>query len=290
VKDSPHLITLQHFTERFRPRLIAMAASDTEIAVRVAVIQVLRTIDEIGMLSEEAERSRLCLLIFDEEVKVRRAVSGYVRDVWRERVTERLVGHDDVDDDEPEKKLAGAKALAMLLVEWEKALAKLNGGGRVIDTDESQSQSDSQHQPTERGEAAPTIESLAILSAAQKGRIALAVEALWDEVDAVSDWQTLLDILLLDHSGSGAISNGKSGTSSNFGKKNGRNKVQPTPKKKGKGSPSKAVEEDDAVDEAWRLDEAEESTLIDVLLSSLQKALADENSKKGVSARFPSLV
>ena len=28
----------------------------------------------------------------------------------------------------------------------------------------------------------------------------LAVEALWDEVDAVNDWECFLDVLLLDYS------------------------------------------------------------------------------------------
>jgi cohesin complex subunit SA-1/2 len=33
-----------------------------------------------------------------------------------------------------------------------------------------------------------------------RGRIVLAVEALWDEVDAVNDWGRILDVLLPDHS------------------------------------------------------------------------------------------
>jgi cohesin complex subunit SA-1/2 len=100
-------------------------------------------------------------------------------------------------------------------------------------------------------------------------------------VEAVRDWQSILDILLLDHSGSGAVSNGAP-SSSKVRKKSGNSKVQATRKGKGKGSPGKAALDDDAVDEAWRLDEREESILVDVLFSSLQKALSDENSKRGV--------
>ena len=55
---------LQHFTERFKPRLIEMATSDIEISVRIAVIQVLSAIDDASLL-EDDERDKLCLLIFD---------------------------------------------------------------------------------------------------------------------------------------------------------------------------------------------------------------------------------
>jgi cohesin complex subunit SA-1/2 len=59
--------SLDHFTERFKPRLTEMATGNTELVVRVAVIQVLETIDGHSLLEDE-EREKLC---FDEEPKVR---------------------------------------------------------------------------------------------------------------------------------------------------------------------------------------------------------------------------
>ncbi|KAF7341967.1 SCD domain-containing protein [Mycena venus] len=91
------------------------------------------------------------------------------------------------------------------------------------------------------------------------GRAGMVAEALWDDVDAVSDWETLLDVLLLDHS---------SATDA------------PTPARRGKpnGKAAKASQEG-LVDEAWRLEEEEETVLIEVLVASLQHAKA--TAKKG---------
>ena len=83
-----------------------------------------------------------------------------------------------------------------------------------------------------------------------KGRTALVVEALWDEVEPVRDWETLLDVLLLDHS---AADEGR-----------------PTSRSKGKQAAS-----DEAVDEAYRLEEVEEAVLVEMLVATLRKALAD---------------
>lgn len=41
---------------------------------------------------------------------------------------------------------------------------------------------------------------VALVNLAQKGRTALAVEALWDEVELISDWEGLLEVPPLDHS------------------------------------------------------------------------------------------
>ena len=86
---------------------------------------------------------------------------------------------------------------------------------------------------------------MSVANGESKSRIAFAVEALWDDVEPVRDWEALLDVLLLDHSPVGM----------------GR-------KRKGKGR-------EEAVDEAWRLEEVEEATLLEVLVTSLSKARAD---------------
>ncbi|KAI0772878.1 hypothetical protein BD413DRAFT_622407 [Trametes elegans] len=238
---------LQHFTERFKPRLVEMAVGDVELSVRVAVIQVLQTIDGHGLLEDE-QRQQLCLLVFDEEARVRRAVSGFVKGVWEETVEERLVGRRPSDAD---KHKAGVKALGMLLVNWARALDKANGEG----DGDSEDGMDLGEGSSKRARAK---EVASLVGTNAKGRTALVVEALWDEVDPVRDWETLLDVLLLDHSAAGEESS------------------RPSSRSKGK-----QIANDSAVDEAWRLEEVEEAVLLELLVASLRKALADAaNAKK----------
>ncbi|GBE83439.1 hypothetical protein SCP_0504880 [Sparassis crispa] len=238
---------LQHFTERFKPRLVQMAVGDTELSVRVAVVQVLQAIDGHGLLEDE-QRERLCLLVFDEEARVRKAVSGFVRGVWEECLEERLVGKKPNAKD---KQRAEVKALGMLLVKWGKTLDKTT---EDVDTeDEDASVIDEGSSSRKRAK-----EVASLLSSGQKGRTALAVEALWDEMEPVSDWETLLDVLLLDHSAIGDDSSSQDRGSGGSGK-------QPT-----------------GVDEAWRLEEVEEAVLLEMFVAILRKAQADvANAKKG---------
>lgn len=237
---------LQHFTERFKPRLVEMAVGDIELSVRVAVVQVLQTIDGHGLL-EDDQRQRLCLLVFDEEARVRRAVSGFVKGVWEETVEERLVGRKSSDTD---KHRAGIKALGMLLVSWGRALNKTTG-----DADADEEESMDLGEGSSKRVRAKEVASL--VGHNPKGRTALIVEALWDEVEPVRDWETLLDVLLLDHSPAGEGS-------------------RPTSRSKGKQAGT-----EESVDEAYRLEEVEEAVLLELFVASLRKALADAaNAKK----------
>ncbi|KAH9947828.1 hypothetical protein B0H21DRAFT_821509 [Amylocystis lapponica] len=237
---------LQHFTERFKPRLVEMAAGDTELAVRVAVVQVLQAVDAHGLL-EDAQRERLCLLVFDAEARVRRAVSAFVRGVWEEAVEERMVGQRAGARD---RQRAEVKALGMLLVNW----------GRALDKSEEDSDGEEEGAggagPSSRGRAK---EVASLMAQGQKGRTALAVEALWDEIAPVRKWETLLDVLLLDHSAAG-----EDGSS------------------QGRGKKGKKAAADPDVDEAWRLEEVEEAVLLEMLVAVLRKAKADvAGAKKG---------
>ncbi|KAG1847841.1 hypothetical protein DFJ58DRAFT_797077 [Suillus subalutaceus] len=209
---------LMNFTARFKPRLLEMAARDTELAVRTAVLGVLGVVDQHGLLEDE-EREQMCQLVFDSEVRVRKAVAGFVGGLWNELVEERL---------------AGRKALAMLLVRWDRE--------RVEEEDGSQDGS-------QRG---------VTMSADIKGRTALAVEALWDDVDSASGWEGLLEMLLLDHSAGG-----------------GEEDLDAA-------DDSIAASAKNTVDEAWRLTETEESVLLEVFIASLRRARAlAGTTKKG---------
>ncbi|KAH7915934.1 hypothetical protein BJ138DRAFT_1076400 [Hygrophoropsis aurantiaca] len=231
--------SLTHFTERFKPRLVEMATGDTELGVRIAVIGVLGAIDGHSLL--EDEREKLCLLVYDEEARVRKAVSGFVSGVWEELVEERLVGRKPT---QKMKERAGIKALGMLLVRWGKILDK----AAEIGEDES----------VLSGQGGPsrTIQASVLLATDQRGRTALAVEALWDSIEAVNDWESMLDVLLLDHSASDDDDL--------------------------EGADSIAASAKNIMDEAWRLQEVEESILLEVFVASLQRAKSTSASgKKG---------
>lgn len=249
--ESVGAATLQHFTERFKPRLVEMATSDTELSVRVAVIHVLHAINTHGFLEDE-QTDKLCLLIFDEETKVRKAVSGFVKAVWQEGVEERLVGRKATDKD---KERTEVKVLASLFVQWSKALDATTRADEEDDDADDTSQSEA---PTRRAKGK---EVAALFGSKEKGRTALAVEALWDEVDPVSDWETLLDILILDHSAPGEEGPSQ-GRRRNTGKQPAR---------------------DGSVESVWRLEEVEESVLLEVFITALRRTKHEVVGSKKVS-------
>lgn len=254
-QQSEYVVSLNHFTERFKPRLIQMATSDTELAVRVAVIQVLGAIDEQSLL-EEDEREKMCLLVFDEDAKVRKAVAQFVKGVWDESVQERLATKSKPS--EKDKERTGIKVFGNLLVKWGKALDTAAAEGQG-DGDGADKESLSSGEGSSRVRN-PQVASL--MGSTQKGRTALSVEALWNQVDLVSNWEALLDVLLLDHS-----AGGEDGTGETRGRK-GR---------------AKQTIEESAVDDVWRLDEIEESLLLEALLAVLVRAKAEASSGKKVN-------
>lgn len=236
-----YISSLQSFTSRFKTRIMQMATSDVDVSVRVSVIQVLRSIDRHGLL-EDDQRGKLCLLIFDEDSRIRKGVSGFVKGVWEDDVSERVAG----------KKLSGGehrqaevKSLASLLVEWGKALDKL-----TIREDNSEDE----ESPSKRMEGIASVMDLE-----KKGRTALAVEALWDEIDPISDWEGLLDLLLLDHSAAAEEEEDVAPSSSSS--PNGRT----------------------VVDAAWRLSEAEEAIMLELFTGSIRKAVGEAVAAKKVS-------
>ncbi|KAJ7135430.1 hypothetical protein C8R43DRAFT_1020987 [Mycena crocata] len=238
---------VHHFTERFKGRLLEMAAQDAEPAVRVATLGVLENLGATAL--EEEEREQVALCIFDVEPRVRRAVGGFVRACWEELVDERLVGRPGVVTDD-DRGRAGVKALGAVLVRWGALLDNMHNAEEEEDTTD-----DGQSRSSKRKEANVVISTT---QHERLGRAGLVVEALWDDVDAVSDWNVILDVLLLDHS-----SAEDTGAPSRRGKVNGKAKAS----------------EEGLVDEAWRLEEEEETVLIELLVASLNQAKV--SAKKG---------
>ncbi|KAF5348797.1 hypothetical protein D9756_009780 [Leucocoprinus leucothites] len=263
---------LTHFTERFKPRLLEMATSDVELSVRVSVIQVLEAIDAQSLLEEE-EREKLCLLVFDEEVKVRKAVGGFVKRVWKESLEERVVlgrkgkGRKKGKElQERDEERIGLKSLVALFEKWSKALSELTGDAEESENGDDmlangQDENDSVDGPSRR--ASRRKEVLALVGTDKKSRVTLAVEALWDEVDSLKDWEEILDMLLLDHSSGSGESQAHNGA-----RVNGKERTPPEP--------------DVVIQDSWRLEEGEETILLEILVTSIRQTKADAGGgKKG---------
>ncbi|TFL03902.1 hypothetical protein BDV98DRAFT_563241 [Pterulicium gracile] len=243
-RQEAYIGSLTQFTERFKPRLLEMAQGDVDLPVRIAVIKVLTSIDENTLLEDE-ERDQLGLLVFDSEPRIRKAVVSFVHGVWNEEVESILVDKEGSDE---EKSNAGIKALARLLIRWTKEL----------DDEDAEADEDDD---TEGGASFSSPQQMSSLVGANvPSRIDLVVEALWDQVDSVADWEALLKFLLLDHSAS----------TDQFGGK-------PPSRSRRDSSVERSL-----VDEAWRLEEAEEAMSLEVLAGSIKHAVElARNDKKG---------
>ncbi|KAJ3840935.1 hypothetical protein F5878DRAFT_43352 [Lentinula raphanica] len=310
---------LRHFTTRFLPRLLEIAQFDVDTGVRVAVMHVLGYVDELALLPEE-DRNKLGTLVFSDEGRVRKGVSRFVSGVWEERVEQKL-GENEVQPArsnatngrgrgkgstgakkaDTDRDKIGIKSLAHLLVRWGRALdrdrrKKSSQEGEVDNEDVNDeetasdeidgtaSDSDVAAITNTRG-IAPTLvtHSGKTNHAFIRGRLGLVVDALWDDMDVVRDWEGILDMLILDHSASG--SEGESGK--------GPNPRQAGTQRKGKqpnrhtDRPIESEDNDEdgtasttaRVDQSWRLSEAQEGVLLEILVASLRRTKSDDDTR-----------
>ncbi|WWC72404.1 uncharacterized protein I206_106366 [Kwoniella pini CBS 10737] len=176
-------------TLRLVPRLIEMALRDVDHAVRVTAIHVITAIDKTGILADEDEsdREKVARLIFDQDPRVRKAVGGFVINLWEEqkenlktewsgaRAAKKKRANKVWEDDMASN--LDWKALASLLVETSQSL------------DAPIEPSSSSQQP--------------ILPASTTNvltRASAAVESICSSYELWQDWQGLTNYLLLDHS------------------------------------------------------------------------------------------
>ncbi|KAG8773087.1 hypothetical protein FRC15_002275 [Serendipita sp. 397] len=241
-----HVVALNHFTNTFKPRLIEIATSDIDISVRLGVISVLLSIDNLGLL-EDDERNQLCLLIFGQDPRVRKAVAAFVQLTWAEEVDQDLVEYGPTNDTSSKEQRAGAKCSARLLIKWAQTLDKAS----TEDNSENESESADKSKSGAKDAALRTSPN----DATNNDRLSMAVEALWDEMEFIRRWNGMLNLLLMDHtSGSGAAEEAPSGQSKGKKKRPGLRK------------------EDSVVEQIWRLSEQEEGVLLDVLVAALRIA------------------
>ena len=164
-----------------------MAVRDADLSVRVHAISLIVQIDHAGLLADDHEdqRSRVAKLVFDNEPRVRKAVGGFVRSLWKERV-------EQLDSQWGSAKAAKKKRAANMSEEdmnerfRYKALASL-----LVEISESLD-----HTP----EAGSSRQKAVSTGAQMSTRARAAVESLRAEFEELRDWQGLVEYLLLDHS------------------------------------------------------------------------------------------
>ncbi|KAI0550762.1 hypothetical protein F4679DRAFT_191685 [Xylaria curta] len=193
---------LAHFIDRFRPRLVEMATRDAEVSVRVAAIAVVDILRGSGML-EPVEVDSISKLVFDSEVRVRKAVVGFfselvqefidnkIDDIGGNDVLDELFGDQEEDDyDSVRKDWVNIKALAENLAVYD-------------------SQLDAEQDEIRHGlDVAADVVNASI----PESRISLAAQSLYEKMPEISNWQVIAGYLLFDHTTSSKARSSKSNT------------------------------------------------------------------------------
>ncbi|WWC92113.1 uncharacterized protein L201_007067 [Kwoniella dendrophila CBS 6074] len=180
-------------TLRLVPRLVEMSLRDVDIVVRITAIHVITLIDKTGMLADEDEtqRDRVARLVYDQDPKVRKAVGGFILNLWEEK-KETL--KTEWSGARPAKKKRANKIseddMATNL-DWKSLASMLVETSQSLDSPIEPSTSSSSQQPIL---PSSTTDALTRASA--------AVESICSEYELWKDWQGLVDYLLLDHSSS----------------------------------------------------------------------------------------
>lgn len=191
---------LAHFIDRFRPRLVEMATRDSEVSVRVAAIAVVDILRGSGMLEPE-EVDSISKLVFDSEVRVRKAVVGFFSELVQEfidnkidevggnDVLEELFGDQEEDDyDSVRKDWINIKALAENLAVYDAQL-------------------DAEHDEIRHG---LDVAADVVNATTPESRISLAAQVLYEKMPEISNWQAIAGYLLFDHTTSSKSRSSKS--------------------------------------------------------------------------------
>lgn len=185
-RNKENIAGLRSFTERFRQRMVEMAAQDADVGVRALTVELLDLIRDAGLI-EPGDIDIVGRLVFDSEPRVRKAAGRFfvenIQDVFdsiTEEVTDEindLFGDEDEDDfTSPKRSWIKFKCLTDVL--------------QAYDTQENETKPD---RPT----AAPRD---VLAGASVDSRFVLATEAVYPYLSELASWQSLAGYLLYDHS------------------------------------------------------------------------------------------
>lgn len=186
-QNKDNIAGLRSFTERFRPRIVEMAARDSEIGVRATAIDLLDLIRDAGLL-EPDDIDSIGRLVFDAESRVRKAAGRFfvanIQDVYDSTLED--VEEDDLNEffaDEDEDNFEAPK------LSWirYKCLADIL---QIYDGQE----------PDLRDEQGNLASRTDFAGAGADSRYVLATEAIYPHLKELDQWESLAGFLLYDHS------------------------------------------------------------------------------------------
>ncbi|KAF9993458.1 hypothetical protein BGZ79_001848, partial [Entomortierella chlamydospora] len=220
--------SLRQFTTRFTDRFIQMAIGESDTSARLGAIRVATLIHKHGQLEEE-DQVKLSALVFGANAKVRKSLAKFVKArVWEDEVEGRMASCELLVGDgvEVRKDWIELKSLVSFLIKVGKVDSEGNDSGAA------------------QGEEQANVAGTRLFDETKVGRIALAVEALWSEIDVLKKWKSIAEYLLEDHTTSHVASSSKSG--------------------KGEAA---------SLEDIYHLEEEEENVLLEVFATSLQMTL-----------------
>lgn len=185
--DSNKLGGLKTFTERFRPRLVEIGTSDADINVRISGLKLLDSLREDDLL-EPDDHDLVGRLVFHDDPKVRKAVAGFfaasVKDLYESKI-EPLGGEEALEESLPDDGTFEAPQLDWLRY---KSLAEM-----------LQAYDDDDDLPAQI-ERSKLDGSLILRAQGCDSRFTFAVDALYDKIKEIQQWQAVAGYLLFDHS------------------------------------------------------------------------------------------
>ncbi|PRQ73544.1 hypothetical protein AAT19DRAFT_15111 [Rhodotorula toruloides] len=297
-QKSAYIGKLTHFTDRFKQQLVDMAVGEHDISVRIQALHVVHQINTQGLLEDEKQRDEVAMLIFEKEKRVRVAAAEFVQGLFNDAVEEKQ-GEMNAkgktakgrkkggkkQDDEALARAVEYKVIAELLVKYGKEL-----DGSPADQDAEDEEDEGSQARENGGDDLDKLGVADVLPARiggadddasatmPRGRVALAVEALWDSLELLQDWEAMLAYLLKDHS-HGGEANGvaKKGKGKAASRGKGKKKAdkdedeEMQPLGEGDEDEEDEADKDEQLPQDARLTEEEETVFIEILLACLTR-------------------
>lgn len=184
-KVREHISEFRHFTDRFKLRIIEMAAHDSDSNVRVAALNLLCILREIEYLAPD-DIEACCRLVFDLEPRVRKVASQF------------LVAHAiDEAKTRPANEFSSGEltSLSKKFPELDKSWLVFR---EICDIFKKEQEESAIHTKSNK-QTPKLIEDLSELYPSYSSRISLAGEAIW-EADSQNtiNWTQLISFLLFD--------------------------------------------------------------------------------------------
>lgn len=184
-KNKDNIPNLSGFTDRFRPRLVEMAARDAEPGVRAATIELLDLMRDAELL-EPSDIDTVGRLIFDAEPRVRKAVAKFFVSDINEAFTEQIEDIEELDDLFPNEEDDDFKEPRLAWIKFKILADKFQAYDQVENEEEAETLKARLRSIT----AAPGLES----------RYVLATQVIYPHFAELSEWEALAGYLAYDHS------------------------------------------------------------------------------------------